>query len=644
MGNIAQRMRGRGGVVSTDESYQWTEVRASNGGAHPHEDLDKFLQVFDPGSVRFGRQIGEGAQGCIFEAKFYHPFSFKPLPVVVKRFKPLEGLSHGRFPPEMAAFKCYNVCRPVGAVLKGDSLCVIMQRYSCDLRALIDARMHARLQDGYRGPPFPIIQAEFLILQLALGMRSLHELGVYHKDLKAANILVRKVRPPAEDYPGLNEVLEIFVADFERSEGIVGTAFYRAPEVLQYLRTRVALSDDQWMAADIYSFGMVCYEVLTGKAPFDGHPPRDYDLVLNGGRPELPDHVPEYMKGIMQRCWHANPSFRPSWTEIVQVLTENSAALHFESGRTVNLKKSVEAMATFDSSAGASIESNLVKLKQSFTALTELDASESKGFANSGYWTAECIATAEELVTKYDIMDSPSDNTLVCKLPECLERFKMGSLLQYQLMAHGFTSIYSFEFKPLKTEVKGGEITLLLINLVSSVVSQLLNVQYDAEEFGEEASWVGMLFFYHAFIRCLLWTNYSINREYFGKSMVEKLRELVRPRNGAREFILFACLMVVALVETYLYVLAVFTCEPILLCVQYGLYRMNGPRPNFLYRSSGYRVCRLQRAWVNYTRYKPLSAALILSLLYLVTNYKWKGFVGWIVFPTILRISPWYWR
>jgi serine/threonine protein kinase len=647
MGNFAQRMRGRGGVVSTDENYRWTEVRASNGGALVHGNS---LKVFDPASVRIGRQIGEGGQGCIFEAKFYHPFSFKPFPVVVKRFKPLLGISQGRFPREMDLFQCYNVCKPFGAVLKGDSLCLIMVRFSCDLRTLINAHMH----DGYSGPPFPTFQAELVILQLAIGMRSLHELGIYHRDLKAENILVSKIRAP--DCPELKEQFEIYVADFERSEDVVGTAFYRAPEVLQYLRTRVALSDDQtrvalsddqWKAADIYSFGMVCYEVLTGKAPFGDHPPRDYDLVLNGGRPELPDHVPEHMKGIMRRCWHADPSFRPSWTEIVQVLTENSDALHFESAPTRSLTNYVETIARLRSSAGASIESNLVELKQSFTALTELDASESKGFANSGYWAAEFIATAEELVTKYDIMDSPSNNPLLCRLPEYLERLRVFSLLQYQFLAYNFTT-FGWELKPMKTAKPRVEITFLLTNLFSSVVSQLFNVQFSGEfnlvGAGAGDSWVGLLLFYHAFIWCPLWTNYSMDRDYFGKSTVKKLQELVRPRNGAREFILFACLMVVALVETYVYVLAVFTCEPILLCVQYGLYRMNGPRPNFLYRSSGYRVCRLQRAWVNYTRYKPLSAALILSLLYLVTNYKWKGFVGWIVFPTILRISPWYWR
>jgi hypothetical protein len=148
--------------------------------------------------------------------------------------------------------------------------------------------------------------------------------------------------------------------------------------------------------------------------------------------------------------------------------------------------------------------------------------------------------------------------------------------------------------------------------------------------------------FLHAFIKWQLWTE-VVCPAFGGASIVRLLAQLVNPRDGVNEFIFFACLIVVAGIETYLYVLAVFTYEPIVLCLQYGLYRIKGCN-SFLYRSSGYRVCRLQRAWVNYTRHRLLSAALILSFIYLVTTSRWKGFLGWIVIPSILRFSPYYWR
>lgn len=86
---------------STDENYQWTEICSPT----IHDDQPEFphnlgsLNVYDPATISMDCQIEEGAQAFIFEALFYLPFSFKPLPVVVKRFKPLEGVSLGQFPP-----------------------------------------------------------------------------------------------------------------------------------------------------------------------------------------------------------------------------------------------------------------------------------------------------------------------------------------------------------------------------------------------------------------------------------------------------------------------------------------------------------------------------------------------------------------
>jgi len=41
---------------------------------------------------------------------------------------------------------------------------------------------------------------------------------------------------------------------------------------------------------------------------------------LNGGRPELPDHVPESMRDLIVRCWHADPHSRPNWTDVIEAL------------------------------------------------------------------------------------------------------------------------------------------------------------------------------------------------------------------------------------------------------------------------------------------------------------------------------------
>ncbi|KAH9554863.1 hypothetical protein CY35_08G085300 [Sphagnum magellanicum] len=73
-------------------------------------------------------------------------------------------------------------------------------------------------------------------------------------------------------------VFDIKVGEYESSDGVVGTGFWRAPEVLKALRDGTEM--EYSAAVDVYGFGMVCYELLSSQIPFFGHPLSDYNLVL----------------------------------------------------------------------------------------------------------------------------------------------------------------------------------------------------------------------------------------------------------------------------------------------------------------------------------------------------------------------------
>jgi len=99
-------------------------------------------------------------------------------------------------------------------------------------------------------------------MQLQVRIKKLHACGRIHKDIKASNIFVgMKLDGPFDP--------EIKIGDYESSDDLVGTGFWRAPEVLQALRdgSSVAYSP----AVDVYGFGMVCYEILAGQIPCQGH-------------------------------------------------------------------------------------------------------------------------------------------------------------------------------------------------------------------------------------------------------------------------------------------------------------------------------------------------------------------------------------
>jgi serine/threonine protein kinase len=100
----------------------------------------------------------------------------------------------------------------------------------------------------------------------------------------------------------------------------VGTGFWRPPEVLKAVKEDIRPTFTT--AADVYGFGMVCYELLTGHIPFqcEGVLRTDYDAVLSGRRPKLPDYLSPGMTQLLLKCWHHDPCQRPTWDEIMGTL------------------------------------------------------------------------------------------------------------------------------------------------------------------------------------------------------------------------------------------------------------------------------------------------------------------------------------
>lgn len=112
-------------------------------------------------------------------------------------------------------------------------------------------------------------------------------------------------------------ICSLNVADFECSVEVVGTGFWRAPEILRQLKDRKSGAQLEFSkACDVYSFGMVAYEIVTGRLPFEEHALNEYDIVLNGQRPKLPQDLHYAIRDIITKCWHPEPSKRPTFREL----------------------------------------------------------------------------------------------------------------------------------------------------------------------------------------------------------------------------------------------------------------------------------------------------------------------------------------
>ncbi|KAH9554870.1 hypothetical protein CY35_08G085800 [Sphagnum magellanicum] len=300
------------------------EEDASGAETSVNEEDEKgcfrLVRRISPSELKIVRKIAKGGQAKIFVAKYLKTEQ----DVVVKRYTSCQ-VQAGELQRQMEwvmkaceeRYEC-GLCRVIGvSVDEKGRVSTIMELMAGDLRTFID-----------RCNPFlHYVERLALMKAIASGIQELHECGFIHKDLKASNILLSRI--PDVDIPGellsagrvLREApfyfLDVKIGDYESSDVVLGTGFCRAPEVLRALRdgTKVEYS----AAVDVYGFGMVCYELLTGKLPFQGHPLSDYDLVLSGKRPDV-SYAEPCMRELLHRCWDEDPHQRPGWDEILQIL------------------------------------------------------------------------------------------------------------------------------------------------------------------------------------------------------------------------------------------------------------------------------------------------------------------------------------
>ncbi|VFQ75627.1 unnamed protein product [Cuscuta campestris] len=166
--------------------------------------------------------------------------------------------------------------------------------------------------------PFSLPAAVDLMLQVARGMEYLHSKKINHGNLNPYNVLVKARSPHVEGY--LHAKVSGFGVSHTRkthsNQQNSLSYIWHAPEVL-------AEPEEYSEKSDVYSFGMICFEVLTGKVPFeDGHLQGEKMSrnIRVGERPLFPFPLPKYLTSLTKKCWHADPNQRPGFSSICRIL------------------------------------------------------------------------------------------------------------------------------------------------------------------------------------------------------------------------------------------------------------------------------------------------------------------------------------
>ncbi|TDC82932.1 serine/threonine protein kinase [Micromonospora sp. KC606] len=162
-----------------------------------------------------------------------------------------------------------------------------------------------------------------LVAQAADALHAAHEKGIVHRDVKPGNLLVR---------PNGTLVLTDFgiarsdlVGQLTAAGSVLGTASYISPE-----QANGAVATP---ASDVYALGVVAYQCLAGRRPFEGDNPLDIAMqhVRDTPRP-LPGDIPPQVKAIVERALAKDPAHRwPSAAALASVARQAKAALSQQS-------------------------------------------------------------------------------------------------------------------------------------------------------------------------------------------------------------------------------------------------------------------------------------------------------------------------
>ncbi len=248
-------------------------------------------------NYRIVRELGAGAMGAVYEGVdtlVERPVAIKMLraeiakqPELIERFRG-EAIALGRLlHPNIAML--YNFFR------EGEDYYMVMEMVSGQsLEKIIEQAGRLALPD-----------AAHLMGQVLDGLGYAHSMSILHRDVKPANILVTgDGRVKVTDF-GIARVLGS--SRMTRSGRIIGTLEYIAPERIK--------GDESDLRSDLYSAGIVLYEMITGKLPFAGT--TDYDLIKAQLEQEPPTlstvlqtQIPEEWENVVRCAMAKSPNER----------------------------------------------------------------------------------------------------------------------------------------------------------------------------------------------------------------------------------------------------------------------------------------------------------------------------------------------
>lgn len=300
------------------------------------------------GHYQITSQLGKGGMGEVYQAKDQKLGRDVAIKVLPEEFaKDTDRIA--RFQREaklLASLNHTNIAAIYGLEKSGGTNFLVLE--------LVDGET---LADQLKRGPVPVEESLKIALQIAEALEAAHEKGVIHRDLKPANI---KVTPEgkvkvldfglAKAFAGEQAELNLSnsptLSDAATQQGIIlGTAAYMSPE-----QARGKPVDKR---ADIWAFGCVLFEMLTGRAAFSGKDVTDILAAVIRAEPEwssLPVNLHWRLREVIERClkkdlkdrYHDISDVR---ADIQRILTDSSSVSGLKAAEVESQKHQRKALA-----------------------------------------------------------------------------------------------------------------------------------------------------------------------------------------------------------------------------------------------------------------------------------------------------------
>ncbi|KAG5569546.1 hypothetical protein H5410_059312 [Solanum commersonii] len=249
--------------------------------------------LVDPRRLTIGQAFAQGSFGKLYKG------TYNGEDVAIKLLERPENdldrahLMEQQFQQEvmmLANLKHQNIVRFIGACRKPMVWCIVTEyARGGSVRQFLTRRQNRAV---------PLKLAVKQALHVARGMEYVHGLNLIHRDLKSDNLLIAADK--------LIKIADFGVARIEvLTEGMT-------PETGTY----------RWMALDVYSFGIVLWELITGLLPFQNMTAVQaaFAVVNKGVRPTIPIDCLPVLSDIMTCCWDSYPDNRPTFSQVVKML------------------------------------------------------------------------------------------------------------------------------------------------------------------------------------------------------------------------------------------------------------------------------------------------------------------------------------